>query len=143
MPDGHDGQVGSTWRDRRILAAVALAVVIVTGLGVHVLLPDTPATDIAGDALYAAAAYAAIVLLAPRQPPVLVGIVAGAWCVAVELFQLTGVPLAIGAVLPPVMLLLGTVFDARDLVVYVGAVVAAAAIDSSMRRAARPRERGR
>ena len=86
------------WRSgngvRRITAAVALGAVIAAGLGVHFLLPDTAATDIAGDALYAAAVYAFIILLIPRRHPLLVGAIALAWCVGIELFQLTGVPLA-------------------------------------------------
>ncbi|WP_248147602.1 ribosomal maturation YjgA family protein [Microbacterium aoyamense] len=119
---------------RRVAAAIALASVIVAGLAVHAFLPDTSATDIAGDALYAVAAYSGIVLLAPRLKPWVVALIAGAWCVAVELFQLTGIPLALGGLLPPVMLLLGTVFDARDLVIYIAAVVTAGLIDAAVRR---------
>lgn len=124
-------------RARRIVAAVLLAAVIVAGLGVHALLPDTAASDIAGDALYAAAAYLAVVLLAPKWRPLLAGIIAGVWCGAIELFQLTGLPLALGAVFRPAMLLLGTVFDARDLIVYVATVVVLALLDAGRRRIAR------
>ncbi|WP_439594148.1 DUF2809 domain-containing protein [Microbacterium sp.] len=119
---------------RRAVAAIALASVVVIGLAVHALLPDIAATDIAGDALYAAAAYAGTVLLAPRLKPWLAASIAGAWCIAVELFQLTGIPLALGGSFPPAMLLLGTVFDARDLVIYVAAVVVAAVIDTAVAR---------
>lgn len=122
-------------RTRRIVAAVAFAAVIVAGLIVHGVLPDTAATDIAGDALYAAAAYLALVVIAPRLPVVAVGGIAVAWCVGVELFQLTGLPLAWGATFTPVMLVLGTVFDARDLVVYVVTVAVATAIDAALSRA--------
>lgn len=119
---------------RRLVAVVALVAVIAAGLAVHALLPDTALTDIAGDALYAAAAYSGVVLLAPRLRPWVVASIAGAWCVAVELFQLTGIPLAVGAGFPPAMLLLGTVFDARDLVIYVATVVVAALIDTAASR---------
>jgi len=51
-----------------LVAAVALVGVIVAGLAVLVALPDTAATDIAADALYAVAAYVGVVLLAPRLP---------------------------------------------------------------------------
>ena len=108
---------------RRVLAAVLLAGVIAAGLVVHSLLPDGAATDIAGDALYAAAAYLGIAFLAPRLPPLTVGALAGAWCVAVELFQLTGIPMQLGAVFPPAVLVLGTVFDGRDLLVYALTIV--------------------
>ena len=117
-------------RTRRLVAVVALAAVIVAGLVVHGVLPDTSATDIAGDALYAAAAYLALMAVAPRLPALAVGGIAGAWCVGVELFQLTGLPLAWGAAFPPAMLVLGTVFDPRDLVVYVLAVAVVTAADA-------------
>lgn len=113
---------------RRLSAAVLLAAVIGTGLAVHALLPDTAVTDIAGDALYTAAAYLALVVAAPRLPPLVVGSITAAWCVAIELFQLTGIPLVLGAAFAPSMLLLGTVFDARDLLVY---VISAAAISGA------------
>lgn len=123
---------------RRVVAASVLAAVVIAGLLVHTQLSDTDATDIAGDALYAVAAWAAVVLVAPRLRPPVVGLIAAGWCVAVELFQLTGLPelWAIGC--PPVMLVLGTVFDARDLVVYVVTVTVVTAIDAvvSRRRAA-------
>lgn len=119
---------------RRIVAVVALAAVIVAGLAVHTLLPDTHATDIAGDALYAVAVYAFVVALAPRWGVLVVGAITAGWCVAVELFQLTGIPLAVGAVFRPAMLVLGTVFDARDLVVYVAAVAGVMVIDVLARR---------
>ncbi len=119
---------------RRIAAAVALVVVVASGLGVHALLPDTPATDIAGDALYAVAVLAFVVLLAPRLSPLVAGAIAAAWCVGVELFQLTGVPQALAEVFPPVVLVLGTVFDARDLVVYAAAVAVAVGSDALVSR---------
>lgn len=126
-------------RVRRVVAALLLVATIAAGLLVHGLLPDTPATDIAGDALYAVAAYLAVVLVAPRLPPPAAGAIAASWCVAVELFQLTGLPLSWGAQLSPVMLLLGTVFDARDLLVYVAAIALATAVDALHRISSRPR----
>jgi ketosteroid isomerase-like protein len=119
-----------TSRARRLFAALALTLVVVLGLGIHALTPESAAGDIAGDALYAAAAYAGLVLLLPRSRPAAVAIAAAGWCVAVELLQLTGLPRIWGEVFPPAALLLGSGFDARDLVVYVLAAVAAAAIDA-------------
>ncbi|GAA5204646.1 hypothetical protein GCM10025773_39630 [Microbacterium jejuense] len=115
-------------------AAALLAAVVVVGLGVHALLPDTAVTDIAGDVLYAAAAYLAVLLIAPRLPVLAIGGIAAAWCVAVELFQLTGLPLQWGARFAPVMLLLGTVFDPRDIVVYVVTIVVLTAVHALVRR---------
>ena len=111
--------------------AVALLIgVVLSGLGVHSLLPDTAITDIAGDALYAVAAYLAVVVVAPRLQPLTVGAISASWCVLVELFQLTGVPLAVGAVFPPAVLLLGTVFDGRDLLVYLVTTVLVVSADA-------------
>ncbi|MFB7890750.1 DUF2809 domain-containing protein [Microbacterium sp. NPDC056044] len=138
--DGASASVAATRRARRFGAAGLLALTVAAGLLVHTLLPDTPATDIAGDALYAAAAYLAVVFIAPRLRPLAVGAIAATWCVAVELFQLTGLPLAWGAMFPPVMLVLGTVFDARDLVIYVAAIALAAAVDAVSTRRTRPRD---
>ena len=88
---------GASARTRRIIGAGLLAVTVAAGLAVNAFLPDTAVTDIAGDALYAVAAYLAVVLIAPRLPPLAVAGIAARWCVAVELFQLTGLPLAWGA----------------------------------------------
>jgi hypothetical protein len=125
-------------RMRRLVAAGLLAAVIGAGLIVHAALPDTPATDIAGDALYAAAAYCAAVMLVPRLPALLAGGIAAAWCIGVELFQLTGLPLAWGATFRPAMLVLGTVFDPRDLVVYLSAIVVVAVLDAALSRDREP-----
>lgn len=132
-------QSSRTTRIRRIAAVLVLAAVIVTGLAVHGLLPDTAATDIAGDALYAAAAYAALVVVAAPLPPLAIGGIAAAWCVGVELFQLTGLPSAWGASFAPVTLLLGTVFDARDLVVYIVTIAALTVLDWALGSVNRPR----
>lgn len=117
---------------RRPVAAVLLAGAIAAGLAIHRWAPDGAASDIAGDVLYALAAYVGLVLLFPKQRPWAVGVAAAAWCVAVELFQLTGVPEQVGAAFPPAMLLLGTVFDARDLLAYVVAIAVATAIDTAL-----------
>jgi hypothetical protein len=45
-----------------------------------------------GDALYAVAAYLALALALPRRHPLLVAGLALALCLAVELFQATGIP---------------------------------------------------
>ena len=80
-------------------------------------------------------------LLLPGLPALAVGGIAAAWCVAVELFQLTGLPMEWGALFSPVVLVLGTVFDLRDLVVYVVTIVVVTAVDVGItalrRRAAR------
>ncbi|GAA2071911.1 DUF2809 domain-containing protein [Microbacterium hatanonis] len=123
-----------TVRRRRMAAVIALAVVVAAGLVVHRLAPSSVATDVAGDALYAVAVYTGLVMLFASARPALLGALAVAWCVAVELFQLTGAPVALAAAFPPAALVLGTGFDARDLVVYPLAVVVAAAVDTTVER---------
>ena len=121
---------GPAQQRRRAAALFALLALIAVGLAVHMLLPDTDGSDVAGDALYAAAVFAAVVLIAPRMHPAAVAAIAAGWCIAIELFQLTGIPLRVASLFPPAILVLGTVFDARDLVVYPLAVGVAWAIDA-------------
>lgn len=128
---------------RRPAALAALVVVVATGLVVHAVGPPGAPTDIAGDALYAVAAYAGLVLLFPRAARATVGALAGVWCVGVELLQLTGVPVALAQRLPPVALVLGSGFDARDLVVYLTAVMAALGLDRAVAARAERRRAGR
>jgi hypothetical protein len=119
---------------RRITAAGALVAAVAAGLAVHALLPDSAATDIAGDALYAVAIYAGLVVLLGRKRSVLVAALATSWCIAVELLQLTSVPFALAEEFAPLALVFGTGFDVRDLIVYVAAVAVVFALDSAARR---------
>ncbi|WP_121151702.1 DUF2809 domain-containing protein [Microbacterium sp. AG1240] len=123
-----------TARRRRLAAAIALVVIVAAGLLVHRAAPSSPATDVAGDALYSVAVYTGLVTLFASGRRSALGALAVVWCVAVELFQLTGVPVALAAAFPPIALVLGTGFDARDLVVYPLAVVVAAAVDAMVGR---------
>ena len=78
--------------------------------------------------------------------------IALAWCIAIELFQLTGLPDRWGAAFWPAMLVLGTVFAPEDLVMYGVGVLLMLALDSGTSalartpgageagRAARPRD---
>lgn len=118
-----------TARRRRIVAAVAAAVTVAAGLAVHRFAPDGAPSDIAGDALYALLVYLLAVAVVPRCAVWVPAVVAWVWCTVIELFQLTGLPLAWGDGFPPIMLVLGTVFDARDLIVYTVTVLVAATAD--------------
>lgn len=122
---------------RRWIALALLAVTVAGGLGAHAWLPGGAFSDITGDVLYAVAAYLAVVVVAPWLRSLIAGAIALAWCVAVELFQLTGLPLAWGAVWRPVMLVLGTVFDPRDLLVYAVTIVVVCGIDLLVRTTGR------
>lgn len=121
-------------RRRRRWSAAALAVVVVAaGLGIHRALPSSAATDIAGDALYAALIYLLVLFAAPRVPPWAAALAAGAWCTAVELLQLTPLPATWGAAFPPARLVFGSAFDPRDLVIYAVTVVVCAVVDAAWR----------
>ena len=123
------------------MAGIVLVAAILAGLVVHAWLPDSAGTDIAGDALYALAAYTAVVLIAPRLPAPAVGAIALGWCVAIELLQLTPLPGMAAAVLPASMLILGTVFDGRDLIVYALTAIVATGVDVAIGRAVAARRR--
>lgn len=122
---------------RRTTALLALAAVVAAGLVVHLVLPSNAATDIAGDALYTVAVYAAVVMVLPRLRPFVVGLIAGGWSVAVELFQATGIPVDLAERFRPIALVLGTGFDARDIVVYVCAAIVAVGADVAVGRSPR------
>ncbi|MCJ1708017.1 DUF2809 domain-containing protein [Microbacterium sp. VKM Ac-2923] len=126
---------------RRPAALGALVVVVVAGLIVSRGLPSSPATDIAGDALYAVAVYTGLVLLLPRARRGAIALAAAGWCGAVELLQLTGVPATLAERMPPVALVLGTGFDARDLAVYAAAVLVVSSVDAVVGARLLPGER--
>lgn len=112
---------------RRVTLGIAAAVVIAAGLGVHAFAPVSFVSDAVGDALYAVLIYllAAIVLRRRAWIPAL------AWCIGVELFQLTGVPARWGA---PWTLVFGSGFAWTDLVFYALGVALAAGVDAAWLR---------
>ncbi len=118
-------------RRRLIAAGLAVATVFV-GLAVRFALRRGAVSDVAGDGLYAILIYLIVVFLAPRARAAVAAVVAGSLCVAIELFQLTGLPVAWAATFPPIALVLGTGFDARDIVVYLVAVAGAAFLDKTI-----------
>jgi len=119
---------------RRLILALACIVVVVAGLSVHTFAPDGFVSDAAGDALYAALIYLLVAFLAPGWASWATGSVALAWCVAVELFQLTGFPEQWGAAFRPLMLVFGTVFSPSDLLFYALGVAVAAVVDRACMR---------
>ena len=100
-------------------------IVIVTGLAVHFVVSGLTG-DLVGGALYAVLVCLVVAFVAPRQHPLRVGAIGFALCVLVELFQLTGVPLALAEVSSAVALVLGTTFVALDFVAYAAGAFAAA-----------------
>lgn len=123
---------------RRVSAVAALIVVVAAGLLVHAA-PASTVTDVAGDALYTFAAYAFVVLLAPRLRPLTVALIAAGWSYAIEFLQLTALPSIAAGILPPARLALGSGFDPRDLLVYAVAATVAGLVDAGVTRAVRSR----
>lgn len=95
-----------------------VAVTVAAGLGAPALLGGA-AADVLRDALYTALVYLLVLLAVPTARPAVAAGTALGFSWAVELFQLTGVPEAN----PALRLVLGSTFNAPDLLWYaVGAV---------------------
>ena len=108
-------------RDRRVVAAVAV-LVVVAGLVVG--------SNLVGDALYAVLVYVLVVGAAPRIAASRAALIAFGICAAIELLQLTGLPAAIVDVVPAARYVLGTTFNAPDLLAYAVGVALAAGADA-------------
>lgn len=104
-----------------------LVLVVALGLAVHGL-GSGRAADKAGDALYAAMVYLLLVVVRLRRPRWFPLAVALCWCFAVELLQLSDLPRRAAEVFPLSALVLGSGFDAWDLVAYVVGVVGCAVV---------------
>lgn len=111
----------------RLLAALTLTVALGVLSRLHPI--GWPLYDKSlGDVLYAVAAYLGLAVLFIRRSPSIIALFTLGWCVAVELFKLTGVP-GRHAHLGIVRWLLGTTFAGHNLVCYAIGVVGIAVID--------------
>ncbi|MFE9856617.1 DUF2809 domain-containing protein [Streptomyces sp. NPDC005780] len=123
----------------RGVAAGAAVLTVAAGLGVRTV-ADGAVAKYAGDALYTVLVCALVALCAPRARPLAV---AGAglgvsW--AVEFFQLTGVPAGLSEHSTAARLVLGSTFNAPDLLWYaVGAAAAWAGCAAATSGATAPR----
>jgi hypothetical protein len=117
---------------RRALPAVAAVLTVAAGLSVRSVLGGDLA-KYAGDALYALLIFWLVLVVAPRARAWVAAVVALGVSVAVELFQLTGVPAELGAHSSLARLVLGTTFSAPDLPFY----VVGAALGWALHRTAR------
>ncbi|MDX3327876.1 MULTISPECIES: DUF2809 domain-containing protein [Streptomyces] len=108
----------------RAAALAAALVTVAAGLGVRAAAGGDVA-KYAGDALYTVLIHTLVVLLAPRVRPLTAAGVALAFSWAVELAQLTGVPADLARHSTVARLVLGSTFNAPDLLWYaVGAALA-------------------
>ncbi|MFP1629003.1 DUF2809 domain-containing protein [Streptomyces sp. 5K101] len=125
--------MGGPWRTR-LAAAAAVVVMVGAGLGVRALAHGSVATY-AGDALYTVLVLALVVCLAPRTRPAVAAGVALAFSWAVEALQLTDVPAELSRHSAVARLVLGSTFNAPDLVWYaVGAALGWCVHGSLVRR---------
>jgi hypothetical protein len=85
-----------------------------------------------GDALYAVATYLGLAVLLARRSPLVVGLLALAFCLAIETFKLTGIPAQYGKT--PLRWVLGTTFSWHNLGCYVLGVGIIGAIDRMVLR---------
>lgn len=108
----------------RAVAAVAAVATVAAGLGVRAG-ADGAFAKYAGSALYTVLLCALVALCAPRARPAVVAGTALAVSWAVEFAQLTGVPAELSAQSAAARLVLGSTFNAPDLLWYtVGAAAA-------------------
>ena len=120
-------------RPGRLKLAAAGAAVTVVGLLVATS-GSGPVADAAGDALYAVLVYLVLATCWPGARWTTLTITAFALCALVELAQLTGVPAALVEMWGPVRYLLGTTFNAVDLLAYGAGALAGAGIHRALTR---------
>ncbi|MGW1815818.1 ribosomal maturation YjgA family protein [Streptomyces sp. NPDC002125] len=121
----------------RAAALAAAVVTVAAGLGVRAA-AGGEAAKYAGDALYTVLIHTLVVLLAPRvRPPAAAGVaLAVSW--VVELLQLTGVPADLARRSMVARLVLGSTFNAPDLLWYAGGAALAWAVHRRLVRGGSP-----
>ncbi|MFD9287427.1 DUF2809 domain-containing protein [Streptomyces sp. NPDC060030] len=115
----------------RLTAAAAALVTVAAGLGVRSAAGGDVA-KYAGDALYTVLIHILVVLVAPRVRPKSAAAAALAFSWAVELAQLTGVPADLARQSTVARLVLGSTFNAPDLLWYVVGAALAWAVHSRL-----------
>lgn len=131
--DAAQGAREQGFRNRRLLLTAIGGLIVVTGLLVHSS-TEGIVGDFVGDGLYAVLVYLIMSFIFVRRPSWQVAAAAILLCVAIEVFQLTGVPTSLTELFPPARYLLGTTFNALDLVAYVVGVLTATAVSTWRQR---------
>ncbi|WP_130177091.1 DUF2809 domain-containing protein [Cryobacterium sp. SO1] len=127
------GAVEQGFRKHRLLLIAVGCLIVVTGLLVHATTAGI-VSDFVGDALYAVLVYLVLSVIFVRRPSWQVAAAAIVLCLAIEVFQLTGVPAGLAELVPPARYLFGTTFHALDLVAYVVGVLTAIAVSTWQQR---------
>jgi hypothetical protein len=117
----------------RALALLAAAGFLGLALGIRAVTGDWSGSgrlaQYSGTALYASMVYAGVVLVWPRRPAVWVGVVATAFCWAVEAAQVTGIPAELSARHILLRAALGVHFDWVDILWYPAGIVPLVVVD--------------
>ncbi|MFF2521583.1 ribosomal maturation YjgA family protein [Streptomyces liangshanensis] len=119
----------------RLVALVGAAVTVAAGLGVRAW-GGGDFAKYAGDALYTVLVHALVVCVVPRVRPRVAAVGAFAFSCGVELLQLTPVPAGLAARSGLARLVLGSTFNAPDLLWYAVGAGAAAVLHSALARSA-------
>lgn len=120
----------------RSLGAVTAVVSLALGLGLQ-LLDRSPPIDVLGSMLYVVFFGLLMLLVWPALRAPVIATVAFAVTTLLELLQLTGIPGAIVAVLPPARLVFGSAFDPVDLAAYAGGALLLAVLVHLIARSSR------
>ncbi|MET9482405.1 DUF2809 domain-containing protein [Streptomyces sp. NPDC006638] len=120
----------------RPAALACAAATVAAGLGVRAW-ADGDLAKYAGDALYTVLVHALVVCAVPRVRPRTAAVGAFVFSCAVELLQLTPVPAGLAARSGLARLVLGSTFNAPDLLWYAVGAGAAAVLHSVSARSAR------
>jgi uncharacterized protein DUF2809 len=118
---------------RRTPAALGLAVAVAVGLGLRATTDGTIA-KVGGVALYGTMIYAVLLMLRPRTAPPWAAVGACLACWAIEFAQLTPFPAAASRQSTLARLVLGSTFNAPDLVAYPAGILLATAIHLGLRQ---------
>lgn len=131
MPFAAELPRAGTTAPRRLALAIVALLVVTCGLTTH-LLGSGHAADVVGDVLYAALIYILLAVLMPRRSPIVPAFIAAVWCIAVEMFQLTGLPEQWGIAFWPAMLVFGTVYSPIDIACYLAGILGVALCDAAV-----------
>jgi len=93
-----------------------------------------------GTALYASMVYVGVLFLWPRRSPWAAGLIAWAWCWAMECFQLSGIPADLSSRSLVARLVLGVQFDPVDLLWYLPGIVPLVVVHEFFSRSRRTRK---
>ena len=121
-------------RRLRAVTAVAAAATVALGVVAKLAVPGL-AGDLLGSALYTVLLALLLALVAPRLPALVTTGAATVASVGVELLQLTGLPAAASAAVPPAAWVLGSTFTPTDLLGYLAGGVAGLVLLRVLRRA--------